>query len=73
MGLYLLMNKLHKLQLQEESEVRDHELKERLRSMVVERDEALTKLEDKQREVDDLTFRLEEEAITKDDLEVRYL
>lgn len=54
-----------------ESEERLHDLGERVRLLEKEREDILTKLEDKQREVDDLAFRLEEESITKADLEVR--
>ena len=58
------------LQLQIESEERLHDLTERVTQMDNQRKELITKLEDKQRELDDLSFRLEEETITKTDLEV---
>ncbi|XP_066973407.1 CAP-Gly domain-containing linker protein 1-like isoform X3 [Macrobrachium rosenbergii] len=56
-------------QLQVESEERIHDLGERIRMLEKEREDLLTKLEDKQRDLDDFSFRLEEESITKADLE----
>ncbi|XP_064090072.1 CAP-Gly domain-containing linker protein 1-like isoform X4 [Macrobrachium nipponense] len=56
-------------QLQVESEERLHDLGERIRMLEKEREDLLMKLEDKQRDLDDFSFRLEEESITKADLE----
>ncbi|XP_064090073.1 CAP-Gly domain-containing linker protein 1-like isoform X5 [Macrobrachium nipponense] len=57
-------------QLQVESEERLHDLGERIRMLEKEREDLLMKLEDKQRDLDDFSFRLEEESITKADLEI---
>lgn len=57
-------------QLQIESEERLHDYGERIRALQREKEEILSKLEDKQKDVDDLSFQLEEESISKADLEV---
>lgn len=58
------------LQLQIESEERLHDYGERIRALQRDKEEILSKLEDKQKDVDDLSFQLEEESISKADLEV---
>lgn len=57
-------------QLQIESEERLHDYGERIRALQREKEEILSKLEDKQKDLDDISFQLEEESITKADLEV---
>lgn len=57
-------------QLQIESEERLHDYGERIRALQREKEDILSKLEDKQKDVDDLSFQLEEESISKADLEV---
>merc|ERR1711874_608038 len=55
--------------LQVESEERLQDLNSRVGQLEKERETLLTKLEDKQKELDDLNFRPEEEEINKADLE----
>lgn len=61
------------LQLQIESEERLHDYGERIRTLQREKEEILSKLEDKQKDLDDLSFQLEEESISKADLEVNFV
>lgn len=61
------------MQLQEESEERLHDCGERIRTLEREREDLITRLDDRQRDLDDVSFRLEEEAISKADLEVRVM
>lgn len=58
------------MQLQIESEERLHDYGERIRALQREKEEILSKLEDKQKDLDDISFQLEEESISKADLEV---
>merc|ERR1739842_135171 len=55
--------------LQVESEERLHDLNLRVEQLGKDKETYLTKLEDKQKELDDHNFRLEEEEINKADLE----
>ena len=56
--------------MQIESEERLFDLGAKVQQLEDEKTEVLNKLEDKQREVDDLAFRVEEESILKADFEV---
>lgn len=69
--VYALSHSPSIFQLQIESEERLHDYGERIRALQREKEEILSKLEDKQKDLDDISFQLEEESITKADLEVR--